>query len=97
MMGRSDCIQGNQDKQHNFYAERSTFVVPHGARCKQKHAGENNERHADAANPPGFVAKLRDQFRCAKQRDYVVLRNLLRRMPEKNEMVLVACDDGPLG
>ena len=27
----------------------------------------------------------------------VILRNILRRMFEENEMAFVACDDGPLG
>jgi hypothetical protein len=35
--------------------------------------------------------------RFAKHFYHVVLRNFLRRMSEKNPMVLVACDDGPLG
>ena len=34
--------------------------------------------------------------RFAKHSDDVVLRNILRRVFEKNEMVFVACDDGPL-
>ena len=35
--------------------------------------------------------------RLAKHFHYVVLRHFLRRMFEKNEMFLVACDHGPLG
>jgi hypothetical protein len=35
--------------------------------------------------------------RFAKHCHHVVLRHFLRRMFEKNEMFLVACDDGPLG
>ena len=34
--------------------------------------------------------------RFAEHCDDVVLRNILRRMFEKNEMLFVACDDGPL-
>ena len=35
--------------------------------------------------------------RFAKHFYDAVLRSFLRRMLEKNEMVFVACDDGPLG
>jgi hypothetical protein len=35
--------------------------------------------------------------RFAKHFYHVVLRNILRRMFEENEMAFVACDDGPLG
>ena len=35
--------------------------------------------------------------RFAKHFYDVVLRNILRRMFEENEMAFVACDDGPLG
>ena len=35
--------------------------------------------------------------RLAEHFYHVVLRNILRRMFEENEMAFVACDDGPLG